>query len=283
VEVRATESPKERERIGPELDRIEAAVSGGNDDLGSMGFWRLVKQVKLDRELVDQHAEQIGRIDTAAFRAGVKLRVPVWVGITVLMLGTVVGAVAVGAALTWQTPLWKGLALVAAGAIWSVSVHSPAHWLVGYMVGIRWTDCFLGGPPPPRPGLKSDYGTYLRADPDSRAWMHASGAIATKLAPFVALAFWPASNGPWWAAAVLIGLGVLQIATDIVFSTKASDWKKFIREKAVARERRAALSRGSSTEKQARVTGGPRLPGSLPPVAVAEPVEPDAALHRRPG
>ena len=44
------------------------------------------------------------------------------------------------------------------------------------MVGIRWTDYFLGGPPPPRPGLKSDYGTYLRADPDSRAWMHASGA-----------------------------------------------------------------------------------------------------------
>jgi hypothetical protein len=96
---------------------------------------------------------------------------------------------------------------------------------VGTIVGIRWTDYFLGGPPPPRPGLKSDYGTYLRADPDSRAWMHASGAIATKLAPFVALAFWRASGAPWWAAAALGGIGMLQIATDIGLSTKSSDWK----------------------------------------------------------
>ena len=119
-------------------------------------------------------------------------------------------------------------------------MHSPTHWLVGYLIGIRWTDYFLGGPPPPRPGLKSDYGTYLRADPDSRAWMHASGAIATKLAPFVALAFWPGSGAPGWAAAVLIALGVLQIVTDLTLSTKSSDWKKFSREKGVARARRRA-------------------------------------------
>ena len=283
MEVRATESPKDRAEIGAELDRIEAAISAGNNDLSTLGFWKLVKQVKLDRRLVDEHAEQIGRIDTAAFRAGVKLRAPVWIGNALLMLGTAVGALAVGAAFVWQTPAWKGLALIAAGVIWSVSVHSPTHWLVGYMVGIRWTDCFLGGPPPPRPGLKSDYGTYLRADPDSRAWMHASGAIATKLAPFVALGFWPASNAPWWAAAVLAGLGVLQIATDIAFSTKSSDWKKFLREKAIARERRAVLSPGSSPTEQARVTGGSQIPGAEPPALVAEPVEPGGSHVYRPG
>lgn len=286
MEVRATESPKSwakrQDEIGTELGRIEAAVSVGNSDLSALGFWKLVKQVKLDRRLVDEHAEQIGRIDTAAFRAGVKLRAPVWVGNAVLMLGTAMGAVAVGAAFVWQDPLWKGLALIAAGAIWSVSVHSLTHWLVGYMVGIRWTDCFLGGPPPPRPGLKSDYGTYLRVDPDSRAWMHASGAIATKLAPFVALGFWPASNAPWWAAAVLAGLGVLQIATDIAFSTKSSDWKKFLREKAIARERRAATSPGSSPVEQARVTGGSQIPSAEPPALVAEPVEPGGPRVHRP-
>ncbi len=164
MEVRPTASPRHRAEIGAELDRIEGAVGRGERDLAALGFWRLVKQVKLDRALVEAHADQIGRIDGAAFRAGVSLRAPVWVGNGVLMLGTVVGAVAVGAAFVWQTQLWKGIALVAAGAIWSVSVHSPMHWLVGYIVGIRFTDYFLGGPPPPRPGLKSDYGTYLRAD-----------------------------------------------------------------------------------------------------------------------
>ena len=101
-----------------------------------------------------------------------------------------------------------GLLLIAAGAIWTVAFHCPTHWLVGYLVSIRFTDYFVGGPPPPRPGLKSDYASYLRADPGSRAWMHASGAIATKLAPFLALAFWPGSGAPWWSAVALIAIGV---------------------------------------------------------------------------
>ena len=62
------------------------------------------------------------------------------------------GACAVWLAFVWDRPLWKGLALVAAGAIWAIAVHSPTHWLVGRAIGIRFTDYFLGGPPPPRPG-----------------------------------------------------------------------------------------------------------------------------------
>ena len=220
--------------IRASLDRIEAAVGDGTTDLRALGFWTVVARVKPDRLLVHEHADQIGRIDTAAFRAGVRLRVPVWVGNLLLLAGIVAGGVAVWLAFVWDSALWKGLALVAAGAIWAIAVHSPTHWLVGRAIGIRFTDYFLGGPPPPRPGLKTDYATYLRADPDSRAWMHASGAIATKLAPFVALAFWPASGAPWWSAAALLAIGVLQIVSDVTLSTKSSDWKKFARERAVA-------------------------------------------------
>ena len=274
MEVRATAPLQDHRTIEAELDRIEAAVAAGNTDLSALGFWKVVQRVKLDRALVDEHADRIGRIDTAVFRASVKLRARVWLGNAVLALATVAGAAAVAAAFVWPTPMWKGFALIAAGAIWSVSVHAPTHWLVGYLVGVRWTDAFLGGPPPPRPGLKSDYGTYLRADPDSRAWMHASGAIATKLAPFAALAFWPASNAPWWAAAALAALGVLQIATDVAFSTKTSDGKKFRREKAIARDRRAALEPGVPAGEQARVTGGSQIPRPQPPALVAEPVAP---------
>jgi hypothetical protein len=111
--------------------------------------------------------------------------------------------------------------------------------VVGRLLGIRFTSYFASLPPPPLPGLKTDYATYLRASPITRVWMHASGAIATKLAPFLALALAPASGAPRWAIAVLLGLGILQIVTDVVFSTRASDWKKVRRELTVARARRS--------------------------------------------
>ena len=104
--------------------------------------------------------------------------------------------------------------------------------------------------------------------------MHASGALASKLAPFLALAWWPASGAPWWAAAALAALGVLQIVTDLTLSTKSSDWKKFRREKAIARQRRAALQPGAAPTEQARVTGGSQIPSSAPSALPAEPVEP---------
>ena len=92
-------------------------------------------------------------------------------------------------------------------------------------------------------------------------------AIATKLAPFAALAVWPASGAPWWAAAVLAGIGLLQIATDIGVGTKSSDWKKFRREKAIARERRAALEPGAprgtgADHRRSRPDAGTALPSS---------------------
>jgi hypothetical protein len=110
VEVRATASPKGPGEIGADLDRIEAAVAAGNTDLKALGFWAVVKRVKLDRLLVDEHADQIGRIDTVAFQAGVRLRLPVWLGNTLLVAGTVVGTFAVGPPSSGRPCLWKGLA-----------------------------------------------------------------------------------------------------------------------------------------------------------------------------
>ena len=117
-------------------------------------------------------------------------------------------------------------------------MHLPTHWVYGRFAGIAYTDSFLGGPPPPRPGLKTDYATYLLADPAARAWFHASGALASKIAPFIAVAISPATNAPGWAVAATAAFGVLTIVTDVLFSGKLSDWKKFKRERAVARERR---------------------------------------------
>ena len=227
--------PQGAETYEDAFRRIEAAVESGNTDLRALGFWRLLKRVKTEPVLARHWAETAGRIDRRAFESRVRLRVPVWVGNLLLLLGTIAGAVAVWLATRTTSELLAGLALVFAGGAWSVSVHDLAHWLAGRTVGIRFTSSYLSRLFPPWPGLKTDYETYLRADPAARVWMHASGAIATKLAPFAALAFWPSTVAPAWAAWALIALGILEIATDIVFSVRSSDWKRVRRELRVAR------------------------------------------------
>jgi hypothetical protein len=221
--------------------RIEVEVEAGHANLRELGFWRLVEQVKRDPALSERWAEQIGRIDGKAFRAGVKLRVPVWAGNLLLGAGVIAGALAIVVARTSHRATLAGVALVAAGAIWSVSTHSLAHWVVGRAVGIRFTDYFLGTSFPPRPGLKIEYASYLRTEPSRRTMMHASGAIATKLAPFVALGFWPGTDAPWWSAALLLALGLFQIITDVVFSVRSGDWKRVKRELALAKAKRDPL------------------------------------------
>jgi hypothetical protein len=229
---------REDEPFPDAFARIEAAVDAGDTDLSRLGFWRILRRVKVDPSLSAHWAESEGRIDRTAFEARVRPRFPVWFGNLVLILGLFVGGFAIVVAMNVDEPTIAGVALLVAAAVWAVSVHCLAHWVVGGLVGIRFVCYFFGGPFPPRPGLKTDYATYLRADPASRAWMHASGALATKAAPFVVLAFWWATDAPAWAAWALAAFGVLQIATDVLFSTKTSDWKK------VARERRVARARG---------------------------------------
>jgi hypothetical protein len=225
--------------IGQELDRIQRALTQGQVDLRTSGFWPTVGRVKRDPRLIERYADQIGAIDTEAFRRSVRLRAPVWVG-NVLLGGVVVaGIVGIGVAAATEGVV-AGLGLLAAGGAWALGVHAPTHWLYGRVVGIRFTDYFLGGPPPPRPGVKTDYATYLRTDPDKRAWFHASGAIATKVAPFVAVAIAPLTNAPAWSVVLMAVYGVLQIVTDVLFSVKTSDWKKFLRERSVARDLRSA-------------------------------------------
>jgi hypothetical protein len=230
--------------LGRELDRIESAVDRGDTDLGRLGFWRIVRLIKLDDEVIERHADQVGRIDAKAFDARFPHRVPLWLGNALLIATIAVGVVAAWAAVLFAVDTSSeggttvGVALLVAALAWMVGFHSSTHFVVGRLGGIRFRRYFFALPPPPLPGLKTDYATYVRASPLARAWMHASGAIATKLAPFFALALAPATGAPGWSVVVLLGLGVFQIASDVVFSTKASDWKKVRRELGVARARR---------------------------------------------
>lgn len=92
---------------------------------------------------------------------------------------------------------------------------------------MRFTHWFLA-PGRPQPGVKVDYASYLKTPPKQRAWMHASGALITKVVPFALLPL--ARRMPRWVFRLMVGVGIVQIVTDIAWSTRASDWKKFRRE-----------------------------------------------------
>ena len=236
------------------LARAERALAEGSS-LKGKGFWKAVDEVRRDRGLADRYADRIGTIDRRAFERGVRLRLRAWIGVVGLSAISAFGVFAVvlafraGAKEPYiarfvEAPdvnafAWPGFIpiafLIGFGAL-IVGTHSLAHWIVGRLLGIRFTHVFLGGPPPPRPGFKTDYATYLRTSPRKRALMHASGAVVTKIVPFALLPVSLSFYAGWpWLTWVLITVTVVQIVTDVFLSTKVSDWKKVLREVRAAR------------------------------------------------
>jgi hypothetical protein len=223
-------------------DEIETALAasereleaGRVPDLRTLGFWRAVAAVKRRREMVARYADRIAAIDRLSFRRRVRLTFPVTVGVIALDLG-LLGGIALLVLATGADHPWRDvLVLVAAGAL-DVTTHGMSHLAVGSFVGIDFTDWFIDLPRRPQPGFKIEYASYLRASPRKRAWMHAAGAIATKVTPFLVILYAVVIGTATWAVLVLVALGVVQIVTDLVFSVKTSDWKKFRREMRLAR------------------------------------------------
>ena len=235
------------------LARIEREVDGGNTDLGALGFWTLVRKIKREPRLAEHWADDVGRIDRKCFEQRVRPRFPVWLGNLLLLAGSAVLVAAVPVAIglardagASAEPLVPGLMAVAAAGGLSVTLHDLAHWVVGRLVGIRFSAYFLNGPTRIQPGLKTEYDSYLRASPGARAWMHASGAVASKVAPFAVFAavYLPQRGAgydlfPAWALWAILGIGIVQLITDTLFSTKSGDWKKVRRELRVGRAQEA--------------------------------------------
>ena len=212
------------------LNKIEVEIGfGGTPDLRGTHFWSAVAATKRDPDLVSKFADRIGAIDRAAHDAWARLVIPLTVGTILATVAALIGIGIVTGSLIVDFQ-WRGVAFLAGAGVLVGSTHGLGHLVVGYIVGIRFSGWFIGAGRP-QPGVKIDYATYLRATPRARAWMHASGAIVTKFIPFllvpVALAL---SAIPMWATLALLVLGVIQIVADVLWSTKSSDWAKYLRE-----------------------------------------------------
>ena len=221
-------------RLESTFAACEQALAGGRDpDMRT--FWRAVARVKRDRALIHRYADRIARIDRSAFAQRVRTRTDAIVGVVLLALGVAVGLLLLGAALSLAHP-WRELVVLAGTGALIGATHDLAHFVVGAATRIGFTDFYVDiARRKPQPGLKIEYASYLRAPAAARAWMHASGAIVSKIVPFAIVPYALAIGCDTWAVALLVTIGVLQIITDVVFSVRASDWKKFRREMRLAR------------------------------------------------
>ena len=223
---------REIERTLDEAERLLAA--GAAVDLGTLGFWRAVASVKRDPKYIERYADRVGAIDREAFRRRVPLHLPAALGLALMSLGTLFGVFVLWLAAAFQPPAKEVLVLVGMGAV-LVCTHGLAHVIYGSLLGMRFTDWFSDLPRRPQPGFKVDYATYLRTPAVSRAWMHASGAIVSKIVPFAVVPYAMSINCATWAILALVAAGIAAIVIDVVFSVRASDWKKFRREMRLAR------------------------------------------------
>jgi hypothetical protein len=211
------------------LDRAEAALAEGRT-LEGTGFWKAVGAARRDSALAFEFADRIAVIDRRAFENGVKLRVPAGIGTALLAGASGAGVAALFFAGSIESRLLRSALFLGALGALEVGTHSLAHWAVGRVMGMRFTYYFLGGPPPPRPGAKLDYGSYLRVPPSQRAVMHASGAVVTKIIPFALIPVARSLDLQAWVVYLLLLIGLGQLVTDALLSTKSSDWKKVKRE-----------------------------------------------------
>jgi len=210
------------------LAAAEAQVASGQD-LAGTGFWMAVATVKTDSRLVERYADRIAAIDQDAFAQWALLTIRKGLGTTLAVLGTAAGLLLV----TTGYPL-DGLPAVVVfylgfGTLLA-STHALAHLVVGQFLGIRFTSWFVASLARPQPGVKIDYASYLRTPALRRAWMHASGAIVTKIIPFALIGPAVSAGLPTWAVAGLALVGIAMIITDVVWSTTSSDWMKYRRE-----------------------------------------------------
>lgn len=203
--------------------------------LAGTGFWGAVGSVKRQPELVDRYADRIAAIDDAAHRNWAMLIIPLWLGTSIAVI-VVLG----GLALVWWAYELDGTAatvsFLAGVGVLIGATHGLGHLVVGRLLGMRFEYWFVGEIRQPQPGVKLDYAAYLRTSAPRRAWMHASGALTTKIIPFLLIGAAVAAGLPSWVPWLLAGLGVAMVLTDVLWSTDESDWKRFKREMRFAQE-----------------------------------------------
>lgn len=160
-------------------------------------------------------------------------------GATICIVGLLLGAVAwqLATALTQYGLLLQVLLLLFAWFSFWFFVHDLTHHIVGKVGGIRFQYYFLGRSAVrklrlplvsrvmervPVLVLKVDRGSFAKASPRARRWMHASGALASMILPWIIV---PSSFmiRPLWVGILFTLLVLGNVLFTLYFSPKTGD------------------------------------------------------------
>lgn len=204
------------------------------EGLAGTGFRGAIAAVKANPEMAERYAARCAAVDQAVFRKRALLVVPIVPGTIIAGAVTAIGVYLMARAPRMgDDPVAAGVFLVGFGIV-LVATHGLAHLVTGRLLGIGFTHWFVGSLRRPQPGVKVDYRSYLSATPRRRAVMHVSGAVFSKLIALAAPLVAAVAGLPAWVVWVLVGIAVVSLITDLVWSTKHSDWARFRREMAQA-------------------------------------------------
>ncbi|MBU4374420.1 MAG: hypothetical protein KJ714_08315 [Euryarchaeota archaeon] len=109
------------------------------------------------------------------------------------------------------------------------TLHPLSHYIIGSLLGIRFTHYYLNGPAKIEPTLKIDYFSYLKAPGKKRALMHVSGVVGTVAAPLI-IALIALDKGAGSAASNLFIIFLLLVVFELLTSTKIGDLMRARRE-----------------------------------------------------
>src|SRR5690606_23531376 len=208
--------------IDTALKDATAALDAGRD-LSGTDFSRAVAAVKRSPELADRFADRIAEIDRRRFRNWAFFTIPYPVGLA-LVAGAIAGGTSAVAYSSRFRPPANWLLFGTGTAAVLVGTHPTAHLVVSRAMGMEFTEWFVGKPTQPQPGIKVDYATYLRTPARQRAWMHAAGALLTKVLSFAAIPAARVTGQPRWVQRLIQLFAVGSLVTDAVWSVRKSDW-----------------------------------------------------------
>ncbi|MDP2767640.1 MAG: hypothetical protein Q8O41_09365, partial [Candidatus Methanoperedens sp.] len=152
--------------------RLKQAGQSGKD------FWAIVNQVKKDRINDDALLEQIANISQQRFRENVSFTLSIPAG-NLLEGVTTIAAIVLAYQMSSEWMLYLSTLIL------MTTLHPLSHYIIGSLLGIRFTHYYLNGPAKIEPTLKIDYFSYLKAPGKKRALMHISGVIGTVAAPLI--------------------------------------------------------------------------------------------------
>ncbi len=185
-------------------------------------FWAVVNQVKKDRINDDALLEQIANISQQRFREMVSFTLSIPAG-NLLESVTTIAAIALAYQMSSEWMLYLSALIL------MTTLHPLSHYIIGSLIGIRFTHYYLNGPAKIEPTLKIDYFSYLKASGKKRALMHVSGVIGTVAAPLI-IALIALDKGAGSAASNLFIIFLLLVVFELLTSTKIGDLMRARRE-----------------------------------------------------